>query len=125
MSPRSEELFEKGRRRLAAAHLAVDAGATEAAVSSAYYAMLYVARAALSERNLYAKTHSGVWSEFGRALVSTGVVEADLGRLGSTVQKAREEADYDAEDFTVDEASAIVADAERFIEAVETLLARE
>ena len=31
-------------------------------VSAAYYAMLNAARAALSERGEYAKTHSGTWT---------------------------------------------------------------
>lgn len=122
MSPRSEELVEKARRRLAAARRAVEAGDTEAAVSSAYYAMLYCARAALSERDIHSRTHRGAWSEFGRAFVVSGLIEPEVGRLGSIVQKAREEADYDAEDFSTEEATAIVADAARFVAAVEAVL---
>ena len=34
-------------------------------VSEAYYAMLYAARAALSEEDDYPKTHRGVWGQFG------------------------------------------------------------
>jgi uncharacterized protein (UPF0332 family) len=122
MSPRSEEFIAQSRRRLAAARHAIDAGDAEAAVSSAYYAMLYAARAALSERDVHAKTHGGTWSEFGREFVATGAIPSEIGKLGGSVQQAREQADYEAEEFTADEAATILGDAERFAEAVAALI---
>lgn len=56
MSPRSDELIQAARRRLAAASVVVEEDPS-AALSAAYYAMLYAARAALSERDVTAKTH--------------------------------------------------------------------
>jgi uncharacterized protein (UPF0332 family) len=49
----------------AAARALVDAGHAATAVSTAYYAMLYAARAALSERDVNARTHAGTWQCFG------------------------------------------------------------
>lgn len=113
----------KADRRLTAARHSVDAGDSEAAVSSAYYAMLYAAHAALSERDLHAKTHGGTWSLFSQTFVVPGSLDPELGRLGPVTQHAREQADYEAEDFTVDDARSILDDAERFVAAVRAMLA--
>lgn len=101
----------------------IESNDPEAAVSSAYYAMLYAARGALSEVDVHAKTHSGTWSEFARAFVASGRIDRQVGGLGAAAQRAREDADYEAEEFSIDQASAIVAEAERFIAAVEAALA--
>ncbi len=75
MSPRSEEFFAAARQRLAAAH---DVHDPSTALSAAYYAMLYAARAALSERDVYAKTHTGTWLELRRVFVESGDLDAGL-----------------------------------------------
>ena len=72
MSPRSEEFIAAARERLANAEADLEHDHLAGAASAAYYAMLYAARAALSERDLHAKTHSGVWGLFGKELVATG-----------------------------------------------------
>ena len=48
MSPRSVEFMDQARDRAATAREILASGHLEAAVSAAYYAMLYAARAALS-----------------------------------------------------------------------------
>ncbi len=58
MSPRSEEFLVAARRRLEIAAAALPREPA-IAVSLAYYAMLYAARALLSEQDAYAKTHPG------------------------------------------------------------------
>ncbi len=50
MSPRSQEFMDQARDRAALAREALASGHLEGAVSAAYYAMLYGARAALSDR---------------------------------------------------------------------------
>jgi uncharacterized protein (UPF0332 family) len=49
-------------------------------VSAAYYAMLYAARAALSEQDRYAKTHSGTWTLFRETFVRDGRFDPALAR---------------------------------------------
>ena len=56
MSPRSQEFYDRARERLAGARRIFDQGEYAIAVGAAYYAMLYGARAALSERHLHART---------------------------------------------------------------------
>ena len=64
VSPRSQEFMDQARDRAAAAAELFQAGHIEIAVSSAYYAMLYAARAALSEDDESARTHRGRWNAF-------------------------------------------------------------
>ena len=110
-----------GADRLGAARASVAAGFPTAAVSSAYYAMLYAARAALSEEDRYAKTHRGTWNLFGETFVTTGRFERDLFRAARDTQPVREGADYDAVPITASQADEVVALAERFHAAVREL----
>jgi hypothetical protein len=55
-------------------------------VSAACYAILNAARAALSERGEYAKTHSGTWTLFSKVFVSTGEFDRELSSLAGLGQ---------------------------------------
>ena len=124
MSPRSAEFLNAARRRLIAANGAVEDDAATA-LSAAYYAMLYAARAALSERDTYAKTHVGIWHEFRRAFVESGLFDADLLTEAQKVQPERERADYEAWLPPEDEAWRVIEIARTFFAAVEALLSDE
>jgi uncharacterized protein (UPF0332 family) len=110
------------RARLASARAALDVDPAST-ISLAYYAMLYAARAALSERDEYAKTHSGTWHLFHDAFVAPGAFDEELHGLAAGRQRLREAADYDAATPSSGDARAIVRDAERFVAAVEAMLA--
>lgn len=107
--------------RLAGARDAAAAGHAALAVSSAYYAVLYAARAALSEEDRYAKTHRGVWALFGEVFVKVGRFDSELAASARQLQDVREGADYEAREPSGEEADAVIADAARFLEAVEKL----
>jgi uncharacterized protein (UPF0332 family) len=123
VSPRSEEFTASARERLGTARAALEAGFSAGAVSAAYYAVLYAARAALSEQDRYAKTHRGTWSLFGELFVATGRFDADLARGARRMQEIREGGDYDARSISPDEARGILTDADAFVAAIENLLA--
>jgi uncharacterized protein (UPF0332 family) len=93
------------------------------AVGLAYYGMLYAARAALSETDRSAKTHSGAWNLFQQAFVDTGRFDRELLREARASQRAREATDYDAGHFSAEEATQLVTLGERFVAAVEATLA--
>jgi len=59
------------------------------ALSAAYYAMLYAARAALSERDISTKTHRGLWHELRRVFVETGELDVDLVASVQKIQPER------------------------------------
>lgn len=109
------------RERLALAHTAFDAGFHSGAVSAAYYAMLYAARAALSEHDLNAKTDTGTWRLFAERFVKPGDFDRELYTDAQDTQRLREEADYDARAVSADDAAGILAHAERFVAAIEAL----
>jgi uncharacterized protein (UPF0332 family) len=93
------------------------------ALSGAHDAMLYAVRAALSERDLYAKTHRGAWSEFRRVYVASGEFDGDLVAAAQRVQAQREDADYDAWLVPREVAAHVIELARSFIAAIERLLA--
>jgi uncharacterized protein (UPF0332 family) len=117
VSPRSSEFLQAARRRLAAGEAAL------AHDPSTYYAMLYGARAALSESDSSARTHRGTWHEFRLAFVATGRIDAALAADVQKLQPEREQADYDAWSAPVEEAQRSIELAHRFLRAVEALFA--
>jgi uncharacterized protein (UPF0332 family) len=114
--------MDAARRRLAAAEAVVEEDSSTA-LSAAYYAMLYCARAALSERGVYAKTHRGAWHEFRSAFVSSGEIDASLVADVQKIQPEREQADYDGWLAPAEETRHAIQLARDFLMAVEGLLA--
>jgi uncharacterized protein (UPF0332 family) len=123
VSPRSAEFLQAARRRLALARAAIEPD-PGGALSAAYYAMLYAARAALSERDMHARTHVGTWHAFRQAFVEPGLFDSDLVSQAQRVQPEREQADYDAWPAPEEEAQRVIDLAARFLAALEDLLAQ-
>jgi uncharacterized protein (UPF0332 family) len=121
VSPRSNEFLDAARRRLAAAAVVADEDPSTA-LSAAYYAMLYAVRAALSERDIHARTHRGAWHEFHQRFVETGAIDRELAGAAHKVQGEREQADYDAWEAPTDEVRRVIDLAGRFVAAIEQIL---
>lgn len=117
--------MEQARDRLAVAREVIKSGHSAAAASAAYYAMLNAARAALSERDEYAKTHSGMWTIFSRIFVASGEFDQELSALARKAKAAREKGDYEAAPPTAEEAAEYVNGAADFIAEIERMLASE
>jgi len=115
--------LEMAREELDTARENIAHGRFRAAVSRAYYAVFYMASAALFSQSVVRGKHSGVESAFSAYLVKPGHVEAEFGRLYQKARRQREEADY-AEDMIVDEAMArqTLSDAVRFVDRLERFL---
>lgn len=122
MNPRSREFLQAARRRLAAAEAALPQDPSTA-LSAAYYAMLYGARAALSEADTSARSHRGTWHEFRNAFVASGRIDADLAAEVQKLQPEREQADYDAWAAPAEDAKMAIDLAHRFLDAIDALLA--
>jgi uncharacterized protein (UPF0332 family) len=122
VSPRSVEFMDQARDRAGLARMALASGHLEGAVSAAYYAMLYAARAALSESDEYARTHGGTWHLFHERYVTTGAFDQHLHAMAHSAQRTREEGDYEAITPDHGDAERIVAGAADFIAAVEHML---
>lgn len=115
--------LEGAREELETARDNIAHGHFRAAVSRAYYAVFYMASAALFTQSVQRAKHSGVESAFSQFLVKPGQIEPEFSRLYQRARRRREEADY-AEDLNVDEATArqALADAELFVDRVERFL---
>jgi uncharacterized protein (UPF0332 family) len=122
VSPRSKEFMEQARDRLTVAQEVMASGHPAAAASSAYYAMLNAARAALSEQDEHAKTHAGTWTLFSAAFVATGKFDQELSAMARRAKVAREKGDYEAAPPSKAEAMQFVKGAAEFLAAIERLL---
>lgn len=122
MSPRSQEFYDRARERLEAARKNLNLGEYAVTVGVSYYAMLYGARAALSERDLYAKTHRGTWHLLRQALRSEEAFPLELINEAEELGELREAADYDALVVEERQAAHAVDSAERFLSALDELL---
>jgi uncharacterized protein len=122
LSPRSQEFYDRARERLVGARKNLNQGEYAIAVGAAYYAMLYGARAALSERDLYAKTHRGTWNLLRQTLGAEDSFPLQLVKEAERLAELREAADYDALAVEESQAEQAVDSAERFLSALDELL---
>lgn len=115
--------LERACEELETARINIAHGHFRAAVSRAYYAVFYIASAALFSRSIERAKHSGVESAFSQYLVKPGHIEPEFSRLYQRIRRQREEADY-ADEVYVDEATArqTMAGARRFVERIERFL---
>jgi uncharacterized protein (UPF0332 family) len=111
------------RDRARTARAALASGSPSSATSLAYYAMLYAARAALSEEDRNARTHGGTWLLFRETFVDSGRFDGDLAAAAQATKPLREGADYDARRISADEAERVCELAERFLGAIDDLVA--
>ena len=93
------------------------------AVSRAYYAMFFAARALLSKKDSYPRTHRGLISQFGLLFVKEGEFKKELFDLLTRAQEDREEADYGLFlELDKEEALIIIKGAELFLKECRLIL---
>jgi len=113
----------RGKRDLGAARALRTAGFDAQAVSRAYYAAFYAAEATLLALGDTRSKHAGVIAAFGKRVVKEGGLEPPVGGLLAALFELRLEADYGRSSFTTEDSAVAIADAERFLSAVEGWLA--
>ena len=100
-----------------------DIGLFNDAVSRAYYAMFYAAKAALLSKGLDLRRHSASIAKFRELFVVTGQVEAEYLHFLGQAQSARERSDYAPfAPISREGAEEILHAAERFIGKVKNLI---
>jgi len=102
-----------------------DIGLFDDAISRAYYAMFYAAKAALLSKGVDLRRHSASIAKFRELFVITGQVDAEYLRYLGQAQSARERSDY-APFVPVGREGAleILQAAEAFIAKVKSLLGK-
>lgn len=121
-APEIRELLERARTELAAGRSLAAAGFPAQAVTHAYYAAFFAAEAALLALGETRAKHSGVISAFGQLVVRTAGVDAETGATLRRLFELRNVATYDVMKVDAGPALSGLADAERFVLAVEAWL---
>jgi len=120
---RALKWLDMARRYVDSAERALEGDLDGSVIASvSYSAMLYAARAALSEEGRVPRKHAGTWHLMRELFVTSGRFDVELIERAQEMQEHREGADYKAWTFEREESQAHVADARRFLEAVERLI---
>jgi hypothetical protein len=123
VSDTEDALMSKARQALDDARLLLEHDRAEAAVNRVYYAALDAARAALLAEDETPGSHAGVKTRFSYHFVRTERLPKETARILAEAETMRNRADYDA--FAVFETAAaadLLADVERFVDAIDRLL---
>lgn len=90
------------------------------AVSRAYYAMYYAAKALLLTKDVDPKTHKGVGVLLSKYFVKTKVIDQTFNKMFSTAERARTDADYKEEvKITKEDAQKAIDLAEKFVKKMQ------
>ena len=89
-----KDFTEKAEKFLSTAQQALNIGDYDSCVSRCYYAMFFMAEAALLTKNLSASSHKGVISLFGKHFVKTEIFDRDLGKALNDAYDKRLVGDY-------------------------------
>jgi len=118
------ELTEKASRFLRTAETALELGDFDSCASRCYYAMFFVAEAALFTKGLSASSHKGVLSMFSQHFVRTGVFPREMGRLLNDAYDKRIVGDYGIGLLLeAEEVRQLLTDARAFVQVVSEYLA--
>ena len=86
--------WNKAQESLVSARREFEAGSYSFAVNRLYYASFYGVSAALFERQLSFKKHSGVRATFHREFIRTGILDVTWGKFYDQLFEDRQEGDY-------------------------------
>jgi uncharacterized protein (UPF0332 family) len=120
------DFIGKAERFLKSAEQLFETGDYDSCASRCYYAMFFMAEAALMLKGLSASSHRGVIGLFGKHFVQTGIFEPALGRALRRAYDVRLTGDY-ALGISVnrEEAEDLLKEARRFIAEVQVYLEQE
>ncbi len=111
------ELYhKKSKQYLHDSDLLLKNNSSESAVSRAYYAMYYMAKALLFDIDVNPKTHQGVVMMFGKHFIKTEIFEKVYGNILSKALNQRIIGDYEiGTGIEMDLATEIVDEAHKFV----------
>jgi len=123
MTEDQHELLLKARESLAAARLLLQNRYADFAASRAYYAMFYAAETLLEGEGKSFSSHAATIAAFGRDFAHGGKVPVEFHRWLIEAQELRHSGDYgQLHVVTAEQARAVIANAERFVELAEHLM---
>jgi len=120
------DLIAKAERFLGTAEKAVELGDYDTCASRCYYAMFYLAEAALLTKSITASSHKGVITLFGQHFVKTGIFPRELGKALSEAYDKRLIGDYATGlALSREEAEELLLTARGFVQQVTEYLQRQ
>ncbi|MHC1611274.1 MAG: HEPN domain-containing protein [Candidatus Methanospirareceae archaeon] len=120
-----KDFIEKAEKFLKTAEQALNIGDYDSCVSRCYYAMFFMAEAALLTKNLSASSHKGVISLFGEHFVKTGIFDRDMGKALNDAYDKRLIGDYGIGFIvTEEEARDMLETAKNFVQRLKNYLER-
>jgi uncharacterized protein (UPF0332 family) len=120
------ELWQRAQEALRATNILLAAGFPDFAAARAYYAAFYAASALLLAEGKTFRSHRGVVALIHRDYVRSGRLSVSVGRILSTLADLRSVGDYGgAAHISHAEANIALIEAQRFLEAVRSLLPAE
>lgn len=118
--------LERAAESLASARLLLNSSFYDDAVSRAYYAMYYAAKAALESIGVETRSHAGVINQFGLHFITKGQLDSQYGSMLTQAFQARHSSDYDVQVNTRPVvAESVVANAEQFVAKIKELLSKK
>lgn len=117
------DLIEKAEKFLSTAEQALNTEDYDSCVSRCYYAMFFMAEAALLTKGLTASSHKSVISLFGEHFVKTKILERELGKALNDAYDKRLVGDYGV-GFTVTDQQAkdLLETARNFVQKLKNYL---
>jgi len=118
--------LDRARESLEEAKLLLEQGHGNTFVNRLYYACFYSVSALLLTRGLSSAKHSGIRSVFHQSFVKPGLINTELGHLYDRLFDNRQKGDYaDLVRFDPNEVSEWYAEAQEFVEEVESIIKKE
>jgi len=118
-----DEYLKRAEEKLNAANYLFEGKFYFDSISRAYYSMYYSARALLSLKEIYPKSHRGVITQFGLEFVKQGFIDETLGKAMNYACDRRQEADYGVDlVISKEEAEDILDLANEFFEKVNEVI---
>lgn len=112
--------LEKARKKFHSAEKIFEDELYEDAISRAYYAMFHATKALLLTKHIEVNTHSGAVAMLSLHFIKSGILDSAFGKMLSYAKDLRENGDYDtAYEATQEEAVTVLADAQKFLTAIE------
>lgn len=90
-----EKHLQRSEEKLKSANILQDNDLLADSISEAYYSMYHAARALLSLKRVYPRTHAGLVAQFGLEFVTKGLIEEFYAKSLAKAEVEREKADYD------------------------------
>jgi len=117
------DLIKKAEKFLFTAEQALRTEDYDSCVSRCYYAMFFMAEAALLTKDMSVSSHKGVITLFGQYFVKTKILDKNLGRALNDAYDKRLVGDYGI-GFTVSEQQAmeLLQTARSFVEVLKNFL---